>query len=211
MATNSVPTPISGGYDDGYRSCPCFWGRVPGSIVQRLFDLLPQGQPVTVLDAGCGEGKNAAAFAERGHEVMALDCSAPAIANGRRAFPHKGITWENADIASFLQQDAKYDVVLAYGLLHCLPDRSAIVQVMSSLMSATKRGGYFVLCSMNDRSQDLSAHPGFSPTLLPHDFYTGKLAEWLIVEASDRDLYETHPHNDIPHSHSLTRILARKP
>jgi tellurite methyltransferase len=48
-----------GGYDDGYRACACFWGQRPGSLVPRLLEHIPDPAGVTVLDAACGEGKNA--------------------------------------------------------------------------------------------------------------------------------------------------------
>ncbi len=31
----------SGGYEEGYAACCCFWGRDPGSLVTRLLGKLP--------------------------------------------------------------------------------------------------------------------------------------------------------------------------
>jgi hypothetical protein len=67
------------------------------------------------------------------------------------------------------------------------------------------------MCAFNSRSQDLRAHPGFRPTLLDHASYERAFCGWNLIESSDRDLVERHPHNDIEHSHSLTRILAQRP
>jgi hypothetical protein len=33
---------------------------------------------------------------------------------------------------------------------------------------------------------------------------------WDMIEASDTDLHEAHPNNNIPHTHSMTRIIVRK-
>lgn len=49
---------MSGGYDNGYRNCQCFWGIVPGSFVNLLCDRLPSVFGLKVLDAGCGEFRN---------------------------------------------------------------------------------------------------------------------------------------------------------
>jgi predicted nicotinamide N-methyase len=57
---------IDGGYDDGYSACPCFWGSSPGSLVRALLDNNPLLAGRAVLDLGCGEGKNANAFALAG-------------------------------------------------------------------------------------------------------------------------------------------------
>jgi hypothetical protein len=68
-----------------------------------------------------------------------------------------------------------------------------------------------VICAFNDRFQDLSAHPGFSPTTLNHNIYLDIFSDLETIQAHDRDLHEIHPHNGILHTHSMTRILARKP
>src|SRR5690242_16399740 len=75
MSNDASPVPC-GPYDDRYARCPCFWGREPGSLIRRLEAHIPSFAGLTVLDAGCGEGKNAAYLSERGAVVHAVDCSA---------------------------------------------------------------------------------------------------------------------------------------
>jgi len=60
-------------------------------------------------------------------------------------------------------------------------------------------------------AQDLTGHPGFTPLLMPHDFFLDAYSDWNIVVATDNDLVETHPHNKIRHMHSLSRLLVRAP
>jgi hypothetical protein len=48
---------LTGGYDDGYSSCPCFWGQTPGSLVRDFLRQNPSLTGRTVLDLGCGEEK----------------------------------------------------------------------------------------------------------------------------------------------------------
>ena len=70
---------IDGGYDSGYRACPCFWGSDPGSLVARLAEIIPSFEGFQVLDAGCGEGKNAFFLAAKGAVVQAYDISQLAV------------------------------------------------------------------------------------------------------------------------------------
>ncbi len=201
----------NGGYDEGYAACPCFWGPELGSLVKVVLAGLPERVDFRVLDAGCGEGKNAAAFASRGARVSALDCSEFALCNARRAWPNESIEWVHGDVRSYnLPLDA-FDIVIAYGLLHCLRDFSEVKAVVSRLQSATRAGGQNVVCAFNNRRHDFSAHPGFDPCLLSHNAFLVLYQNWTVEAASDEDLYETHPHNGIPHFHSLTRLIARKP
>jgi cyclopropane fatty-acyl-phospholipid synthase-like methyltransferase len=201
-----------GGYDAGYQACACFWGTEPSSLVRKLAALLPSFNGLYVLDAGCGEGKNALFLARQGAHVHGFDVSDAAIAHAREIVSANAgnITFEVSDVRErFLPADS-YDVVIAYGLLHCLASAIEVHSICQRLQTATRESGYFVLCAFNDRYQDLSAHPGFSPTALGHTDYLELFDGWEMLEASDSDLVEVHPHNGIRHTHSLTRILARK-
>jgi SAM-dependent methyltransferase len=202
-----------GGYDDGYRACDCFWGTMPGSLLKLLEQHHPSWTGLQVLDVGCGEGKNAAYLAERGAAVLAVDVSPHAIRNARSAWPTLNIDWRIADVLGLrnLTGARSFDLVIAYGLLHCMKSSEDVAKVIDELKDATGRGGYNILCAFNERQQDIqAAHPNFHPTLLPHRFYIERYSEWDLLYATDTDLVETHPHNSIRHTHSLTRILARK-
>jgi len=202
---------MNGGYDDGYRDCPCFWGHEPGSLVRVLCDHIGSVRGLAVLDAGCGEGKNAAFLAAGGAVVDAFDVSVLAIQNGRRYFTdHVGIRWRVGDVRETALPQNQYDVVIAYGLLHCLPSASEVRDVITRLQNATRSSGYNVICAFNNRRQELHAHPGFSPSLLSHADYVATYASWEVLKESDSDLTERHPHNNLEHTHSMTRILVRK-
>jgi cyclopropane fatty-acyl-phospholipid synthase-like methyltransferase len=106
--------------------------------------------------------------------------------------------------------EKSYDIVVAYGLLHCLSDAHAVEEIVGKLQQTTRPGGLHLVCTFNDRSQDLSAHPGFQPFLASHSWYLARYATWEVLEASDADLTERHPHNDRLHTHSMTRVVARR-
>jgi tellurite methyltransferase len=205
---SSIAAP-SGGYDDGYASCPCFWGKSPGSLVRSF--LTEHGiKSMRVLDLGCGEGKNAFAFAEAGASVTAVDCSQLALNNGKAAFGTDSINWVQSDSTTFLRDCDEFDVVVMYGLLHCMGSRSAIYDLIGSALRKTVIGGYHIVVAFNDGPHDLSAHPNFEPILVSHDFYVSQYARHQILSHESSVIHETHPHNGIPHFHSLTRLMARK-
>jgi tellurite methyltransferase len=201
-----------GGYDRGYAACPCYWGAEPSSLVRDFLRTQEAGGTLRVLDAGCGEGKNAAAFARLGSTVEAIDVSAKAIANGRAAWPSiANIHWREGDISDPRIGLGDYDVVIAYGLMHCLRSRRKVHEVIRRLQDHTLPGGYHILCAFNDRSQNLAAHPGFTPTLIAHDEYVAAYNSWTLLLATDSDLHDVHPDNGLAHDHSLTRIFAKRP
>ncbi len=197
-----------GGYDAGYRSCSCFWGREPGSVLRSLQNQI-DFRAAETLDAGCGEGKNAVWLAARGSRVTAVDVSRRALANAARAWPESEVKWIEADITEFEMPPQYYDIIIAYGLMHCLT-KELIHLLIDRFQNVTKIGGIHVIVTFNDRYQDLAGHPEFKPTLMSHQYYTGRYLDWEVLLASDKDLFETHPHNNIHHTHSMTRIAARK-
>jgi tellurite methyltransferase len=201
---------VNGGYDEGYAGCPCFWGKSAGSLVRNFISDTPSVRGLRILDLGCGEGKNAYAFARAGANVVAVDCSTLAIANGQREFGNDKINWVLSDARTYLLDCASFDVIVMYGLLHCLSPLDAITSVISLALHKTHLHGYHIVATFNDGPHDLSAHPGLVPTLAPHDFYVRQYTGQVVVSHTNALIYETHPHNGIPHFHSLTRLVARK-
>lgn len=202
---------LRGGYDNGYEACPCFWGTKPGSLISLLEKHISKWNDLRILDLGCGEGKNAIHLARLGATVQAIDISNQAISNAQQAWRDKELVmWQVCDIRHLDFGNNQYDIVVLYGLLHCLTEQNEITQMVEQLQKATKSGGYHVVCAFNDRSQDLSAHPNFLPTLLSHDFYLNLYNNWEILYDTDRDLKESHPNNNIEHVHSMTRLISHK-
>jgi SAM-dependent methyltransferase len=163
-----------------------------------------------VLDLGCGEGKNAVFLASLGCIVEAWDISAAALSNAKAAWPDASVKWLQKDALDISKEFRKFDVIIAYGLHHCLP-LDVIPQTIRCIQLATVQDGYNIAVCYNSRKHiniDL-AHPAFSPTCLAHAEYLGAYSSWLIVASSDEDLTERHPTNMIQHTHSMTRILAQ--
>jgi tellurite methyltransferase len=203
---------MDGGYDELYRSCPCVWGKEPGSLVRRLFEAEPHFAPRRVLDAGCGEGKNSVFYARLGASVLAIDVSDIAIEHAKVMWGReRGVEWVVGDICYYELPTSGFDLIIAYGLLHCFQDRGLIAKVISSFKTATRQLGYNIVCCFNDRRQELGAHGDFRPSLLSHRELSTFYADWHLVYASDEDLTESHPHNNLVHTHSLSRFIYRKP
>jgi tellurite methyltransferase len=202
-----------GGYDDGYRNCACFWGTTPGSLVAHLVHLVgPAASRWRVVDLGCGEGKNTAFLAALGAQVAAVDISELAIDRARTLWdPNLPISWRVGDVRSYDLPADTHDLVIAYGIMHCLANEAEVASLVHRIRLTTKPGGYVIVCSFNDRRQELEAHPGFHPLLLTHERIVAEFEGWDLILATDSDLHEEHPHNQIRHCHSMTRMIVRRP
>ena len=180
-----------GGYDDGYRCCPCFWGTSPGSLVKSLFERRSSWSGCEVLDAGCGEGKNAVFSASHRVNVHAFDISEIAIRNARQQWGNdSGVAFNVADVRDIKIEMCAFDVIIAYGLLHCLDNQETIMALIDRIQCGTKLGGHNIVClSMTDRT--IFCPSGVSPTYY-HSRYVSRYAGWNILQATDSDLHQGH-------------------
>jgi tellurite methyltransferase len=200
-----------GGYDIGYKECSCFWGTKAGSLILKLDSYISNYNDKLVLDLGCGEANNSIYLADKGCVVEAYDISRYAILNAsKKCHNYKNIRLQQSDILKLAYPKNTYDIIISYGLFHCLGSINNIETVVKSCINSLKENGYFVICSFNNRRHDLSAHEGFNPLLLSHVDYLNLFRSYTIIFESDEDLFETHPHNNIPHMHSMTRIIIKK-
>ena len=200
-----------GGYEAGYKGASLLWGEEPGSLVQQLMRL-PQASGLDqILDLGAGEGKNSAYFVRSGATVTAVEISHAAYQNGMRRWPEElqQVKWLGCDVRDF-DFPQQYQVVLLYGICHCLENAAEVESLIEKAQGATELGGYHLFCAFDDGEHDMSAHPEFQPLLLPHEWYVERYRGWEHLVCQTDRLCETHPHNNIPHFHSLTRILAKR-
>jgi SAM-dependent methyltransferase len=133
-------------FDSAYESVPSWEIGRPQGVVVRLAEAgLIAG---SVLDVGCGTGRNSLLLAELGHPVLGIDIAAAAIARATAASVELGVP------ARFLAMDAfhlaelerTFDTVIDIGLFHTLQpfDRGAYA---ASLRTVIAPGGRcFVLC-----------------------------------------------------------------
>ena len=105
-----------------------------GPIYERFLDGLAPG--ASILDAGCGSGRDARAFADRGFSVSAFDAS---VELAKRASEHCGFV---VDVRRFEDVDevAQYDAIWCCASLLHVP-LSDMHGVLSKLWSALKAGG----------------------------------------------------------------------
>ena len=201
-----------GGYDDGYTSCECFWGTEPGRLVRDLRHYFSTFKDTRVLDAGCGEGKNSYWLAKQGANVLAMDISDLALSNAyKQPSYHLNVTFRNEDFTTARILHCHFDISIAYGLFHCLANRTKVQDACARLKLCTKPGGYIVVCTMNDRrTVDRRAHPNLKHCLLPHEQYVHEFRDCEILYNTDEDLTESHPNNNITHTHAMTRLLMRR-
>ncbi|MBM1170349.1 class I SAM-dependent methyltransferase [Microvirga arabica] len=105
-----------------------------------------------ILDAGCGSGRDAKAFVERGYEVEAFDASAEMVrmSSEHSGLPVRQMTFEQVD------WDNHFDGIWASASLLHVP-RSDLSRIIAKLRRALKPEGILYLSfkyGMDDREKD---------------------------------------------------------
>jgi SAM-dependent methyltransferase len=107
-------------WDTRYRGGTTPWdaGAVPKKLAQWL---VAQPRAMRVLVPGCGSGYEVRLFAERGHDVLAIDFSDAAVEAARRTLGNLANRVRKADF--FALDEAPFDLVYERTFLCALPRR----------------------------------------------------------------------------------------
>lgn len=108
--------------------------------LDRIWAALRLRAGARLLDAGCGSGQFAIAFAERGARVTAVDLSPEMIrrARGHAAARGADVEWRIGDVTTLAEPFAVYDAIHARVLFQFLPD---IPAALRELRRVLKPGG----------------------------------------------------------------------
>jgi 2-polyprenyl-3-methyl-5-hydroxy-6-metoxy-1,4-benzoquinol methylase len=95
-----------------------------GAELDRIWDVLRLSRDARLLDAGCGSGQWAVAFAERGARVTGVDLSPEMIRLAREHAGTRGldIEWRTGDVTRLADPLAVFDAIHARVLLQFVPD-----------------------------------------------------------------------------------------
>lgn len=120
-----------------------------GNIDIYLFDQLLKGRissPISLLDAGCGGGRNLVYFLRNGFEVFAVDSNPASIEQVRLLaaklapeMPPQNFV--AADLIEIPFQDEKFDLVVSSAVLHFARDEQHFDQMLAEMWRVLKPGG----------------------------------------------------------------------
>ena len=122
-----------------------------GNIDIYLFDQLLKGtyaDCTTVLDAGCGTGRNLIYFLNSGYEVYGVDRSQEAISALRKSTAGYPLVnpEENFQVSAVEDlpfENEKFDLVVSSAVLHFAENLEHFEAMLDSMWRVLKPGGYF--------------------------------------------------------------------
>ncbi len=194
-------------WEETYRDLNADTFGKPSAEIVRLAHTLAGGG--SILDMGCGEGRNAIFLAEKGFQVDAIDISQAGIAKLLRIAGDRDLkinAWVE-DMTTF-QFNQSYDLIISHGVLH-LVERDDWRQLIPRIKKSTRPGGVNVVAVFTDKIPPSEDMAPFTKGL----FYEDELAEWYSdwrMESSESYTFEEEHPNGIKHRHPVNKIVAWK-
>lgn len=204
-----------GPYHRLYAAAEVLWPDRPGRMVRKAAEIA--AKPGKALDIGCGDGKDVLHLEDRKWKVTGIDISQLAVDAAEKRFSRyygkSGVMRSSISRANAVTYDypaSAYDLVIAYGLYHCLDD-DELMAVHTGAVKALKPGGLFAFAAFNDRLP------------VPDDHHTGEMYlrdeshifelardDLELIEHEIGEIEEDHAPMVAQHRHSLTWALFRK-
>ena len=199
--------------DEAYARPEFYWGREPNGLCRRTLELLPKpwGAGRVAVDLGCGEGRDALAFARHGAYAVGVDVSRPGLDKMRRWADEEGLARQVAarhgDIRSF-RLDSDVDVVYSSGTLHYLPPQ-AREAAFGGWKARTRVGGLHAMNVFVEKPF-LAVPPDYAPD--EYFFRSGELLghywDWEVLHVAEF-IFDCRS-GGVPHRHAMDEIIARR-
>jgi tellurite methyltransferase len=200
-------------WDSGYADfdVSCMGGPSP-----EIFEIAPAlRSESSIVELGCGEGRNSLYLASLGHKVMATDSSQAAISKMNQLASNLGVNIASgvACVEDF-KPPAYLDVFVAHSVLH-FTERAVWKPLVKALIDRTRPGGFHCFTNTLDEPD----HPIPAESLAcghKKSFSRGELeaiyteAGWEIMRSDHYIKWDAHPGIPI-HSHCIEKVVVRKP
>lgn len=150
-------------YDDRYRQVHAenlqWFAEAPSKIVSQVIERFDVRRDVSILEIGCGEGRDARPLLNQGFRLLATDISSEAVLYCQKLDPEHADSYRILDCVHG-QTDERFDFIYAVAVLHMLVennDRAAFYRFIRDHLSAD---GIALICTMGngifERSSDIS-------------------------------------------------------
>jgi len=163
-----------------------------GNIDLYLLDQLLKGRftkEMLILDAGCGEGRNAHYFIQKGYRIMGVDSNASAINMARISARTLDSNFDAQRFqVAFLEDipfhSGAFDVVLSSAVMHFSKSKAHFLTLLEEHMRVLKPGGIFWLRMCTDAGGTFALKDKLSLSMqeLPDGTERFVLTEKLIGE-----------------------------
>lgn len=196
-------------YEKWYASDEYYWGTEPADFCDKLIKLQPATASTKVLDIGCGEGKDAVYFAEKGYSVTAFDLTSTGIEKTKKLTSQRKVRIDAYvdDINTFQTNDT-FDIIYSTGTIQYLFDENK-KEFFEKIEKITKMNGV-VFFNVFAEKPFLELPPDWD--IEEKMWKSGELftyfSDWKIHHIEEA-IFEDDS-GGIPHLHCMDTIICEK-
>jgi SAM-dependent methyltransferase len=190
-------------FDRAYEGVPSWEiGRPQGAVVRLSEAGLIAG---SVLDVGCGTGRNGLLLAELGHPVLGIDIAAAAIERATAASVALGVPAQFLALDAFhlAELERTFDTIIDIGLFHTLQPFDRVAYA-ASLRTAIAPGGCCFVLSWSERNDF-----GYGPQRITRGAIRSTFSIGWRVEAIEAETLATRLASGTAHAW-LARLRPRR-
>ena len=196
-------------YESAYNSDEYYWGLEPAEFCDELIAICPPKEKTTVLDIGCGEGKDAVYFAKKGYIVDGFDITESGIRKTNALANKNGVTinaWMD-DVNTF-DIDKEYDIVYSTGTVQYLFDENK-KSFFDKIKKITKKGGIVFFNVFVEKSfLELPPDWDYEEKMWKTGELFSYFADWEVIRI-DETIFDCNS-GSVPHKHCMDTIICKK-
>ncbi|MCW7944415.1 methyltransferase type 11 [Streptomyces hygroscopicus] len=192
------------------------WQEDPIPVIADAVEALRRRQARTVVDLGCGDGRNLAAVTEAGFNALGVDIAPTGLAHARRVIKQRSFLMRS-DATSLPLVDASVDAVTCFDVFGQVQDPTDLISEARRIIAP---GGVFITNAFTledgtyGEGEEIAPHTfAYKDTLFryyPEDEIRILFADWDLHELR-RVSWDDPPHGDFrpyPHTHDNWVVYA---
>jgi len=193
-----------------------------GNIDIYLFDQLLKGTYSacrTILDAGCGDGRNLIYFLKNGYEVYGVDHNPEAVSKIKALARGMGDSetekhFHVATVEEMPFRQEQFDLVISSAVLHFAINLEHFEQMLQQMWQVLKPGGYFFCRLASDIGIESSVHfIGNGRYILPDQSERFLVNQEMLIRLTKKlggELHEPIKTTNVQNLRSMTTWCVRK-
>jgi SAM-dependent methyltransferase len=206
------------GWEAAYQqqSAGPLWQEDAIPVIPQAVAKLRERDARTVVDLGCGDGRNLAALTEAGFTCLGADIAPTGLAHAREILGHRAFLLR-ADATSLPLIDHSVDAVTCFDVFGQISDPRELIAEAGRIL---RSGGLFVTNAFTRQDSEYGQGEQIAPDTFAYRdtlfrFYEeeelrGLFAKWEIL-ALDRVTWQDPPHGEFrpyPHTHDNWVVYA---
>ena len=134
---------VYSGFHESQPSRKSVWNEQPTPFFERLMPFLKFKGVKTIMDAGCGDGRNLAPMINASFDVLGVDSSSKALAYCRNNYPHsKNLRLIESSLDHITLPPESFDAIICD---HVLTHIRNVKDVLKQFHNLLKKGGFALL------------------------------------------------------------------